>query len=243
MEYIIIFFLLIFLLILIFNKQIKYIKKFNESNNLKNISKQFIFKKYIFYQHNPLLLYLYENLYKSLKKINKYDYKSYIIFTNIKTNTDDQLILDWISYTSGLINISIDNIIKILKKKEKINNEFINNLAKLKLFYKIFYKKIDENTLHKKTISVIKGNKTINKKIKNNKVIYNLFYINEILNNISQDYFNNLNKLKLSNEIKNIIKNNKNENYYLLNSIFNNRIDNKYLSSKPSIFSEYFHSL
>lgn len=243
MEYIIIFFLLIFLLILIFNKQIKHIKKFNKSNNLKNISNQSIFKKYILYQHNPILLYLYENLYKSLKKINKYDYKSYIIFTNIKTNTNDQLILDWISYTSGLIKMSIDNIIKILKKKEIINDEFINNLAKLKLFYNIFYRNIDENTLHKKTTNIIKNNKSINKKIKNNKIIYNLFYINEILNNISLDYFNNLNKLKLSNEIKNIIKNNKNENYYLLNSILNNRLDKKYLSSKSSLFSEYFISL
>jgi len=240
MEYIIILFLLVFLIIIILLKQINHIKKFNKNNNnLKSIFNHNLYDKYIFFQKNPIIFYLYENIYKSLQKINKYDHKSYIIFTKIKTASSDKLSLDWMSYTGGMIKMSIDSIIKIIKKKENINSDFINNIAKLKLYYQLFYKNIDMNTINKNISKYIH-----NKKIKSNRVIYNLFYINEILDNLSSKYFNSLDNSKLALQIKKIIKKiNNDNNFYLYNSFLNNRLDKNYIEEKNSLFSEYFYNI
>lgn len=240
MEYIIIFLLLIFLLMIILLKQINHIRKFKKTtNNYNPIVK---IKKYdlIIYHSNPLLIYLYEKLYKSLKPFNKYDHKSYIIFTKIKTCNQNQIYLDWISYTSGMIKMSIDTVIKILKKKQNINQDFINNLAKLKLFYRFYNRDIDINKINKNINKYVH-----NKSIRTNRIIFNLFYINEILTNVYTRFFNSLNKSNLSNNIKKIIKDedkNKN-NIYLYNSYLNNRLNKKYLQNNFSPFYEYFNSL
>ena len=141
MEYIIIFVLLVFLIIIILKKQILFI------NNIKNTNEKTIIKynNLFLLNKNPILLYLYENLYTSLKKINKYNYKKYIIFNNIKLTNKDKNILDWISYTGGMINMALESSIKHLKQKKSINYELINNLARLKLFYKLFYPLKNEN--------------------------------------------------------------------------------------------------
>lgn len=238
MEYIIIFILFIFLIIVILIKPINTIKKFNNKiNNLKEINTLNFYNKYMYYHYNPILLYLYENLYESLKKINKYDSKSYIIFNKLNISTNDKLILDWISYTGGVIRMSIDSIIKIIKKNDKLNDEFVNNIAKLKLFYQLFYKNINESVINKNIKKYIH-----NKKLYNNKVLFNLFYINEILKIQSTNYFNSLDKSDISKNIKNVIKDaNQTNNYYLYNSFLNNRIKKIYICDKISEFSNYFN--
>jgi hypothetical protein len=238
MEYIIIFLLIIFLIMVILLKQINHIRKLKKNiNTFRPIVK---LKKYdqIIYPSNPLLMYLYEKLYKSLKPFNKYDHKSYIIFTKIKTSNNNQIYLDWISYTSGVIKMSIDTVIKMLKKKQSINQDFINNLAKLKLFYRVYYRNIDTNKINKNIIKYVH-----NKSIQTNRVIFNLFYINEILINIYTNLFNSLDKSKLSHNIKKIIKYEDKNNLYLYNSYLNNRLNKRYLQNKNSSFYEYFISL
>lgn len=239
MEYIIILFLLIFLILIIFIKQIKSINKFIEKeNNIRPIlSKNYNY--YLFSPFNPIILHFYEKLYLSFKKINKYNYKSYIIFNHIKLSSYDRIYLDWISYTSGIIKMAIDTIIKYIKKKNVISIDFVKKLNQLKLYYTIFYEKIDSN----KIIKNIKKNHK-NKNIQSNPIIYNLYFIDYILNNIYSKYFNHL---KESNNIsKNIIDNLKNINhnkYYLYNSILNNKINKKYIYYNYSKFVEYFETM
>ena len=183
-------------------------------------------------------MYLYENLYKSLKIFNKYDYKSYIIFTKLKTSNENQIYLDWISYTCGIIKMSIDTVIKVLKKKQNINQDFINNLAKLKLFYRINSRNVNVNKINKNIAKYVK-----NKSIQSNRIIFNLFYINEILINVYTRFFNSLDKSKISQNIKKIIKEEDKNNYYLYNSYLNNRLNKRYLQNNLSSFSEYFNNL
>jgi hypothetical protein len=134
--------------------------------------------------------------------------------------------------------MSIDTVIKMLKKKQNINQDFINNLAKLKLFYRFYYGNIDTNKINKNITKYIH-----NKSLQKNRVIYNLFYINEILTNIYTKFFNSLDKLKLSQNIKEIIKNEDKNNLYLYNSYLNNRLNKRYLQNKNSSFYEYFITL
>ena len=131
--------------------------------------------------------------------------------------------------------MSIDTVVKILKKKQSINQEFINNLAKLKLFYGFYYRNIDTNKINKNINKYIH-----NKSIQKNRIIFNLFYINEILINIYTKFFNSLDKSKLSQNIKKIIKDENINNLYLYNSYLNNRLKKRYLQSNPSSFYEYF---
>jgi hypothetical protein len=220
-------------------KQINHIRKFKKTTNTFNsIVKLKKYDNFIYYPSNPLLMYLYEKLYKSLKPFNKYDYKSYIIFTKIKISNENQIYLDWISYTSGIIKMSIDTVIKMLKKKQSINQDFINNLAKLKLFYTLNSRNIDINKINKNITKYIH-----NKSIQKNRLIYNLFYINEILTNIYIKFFDSLDKSKLSLNIKKIIKEEDKNNIYLYNSYINNRLNKKYLQNKNSSFNEYFSTL
>lgn len=243
MEYIIIFILIIIIIIIILLKQINSIKKFKKCNNkLKSIVVLKKFDKYILFPNNPIILYLYEKLYRFLKTINKYDYKSYIIFTKIKTSTDNQIFFDWISYTSGTIRMSIDSVIKILKKKEYLNNDFINIIAKIKLYYTIFNIKVNIDKVNKNIIKNVH-----NKLLQTNTVIFNLFYIYEILNNMTINFFSNLDKSKMSINIKKIIKENtdnyKNNNIYLYNSYLNNRLNKNYLQNNTGCFEEYFNQI
>ena len=134
--------------------------------------------------------------------------------------------------------MSIDTVIKMLKKKQNINQEFINNLAKLKLFYRIYYRNIDINKINKSIIKYIK-----NKSIQTNRLIFNLFYINEILTNVYIKFFNSLDKSKLSYNIKKIIKYEDKNNLYLYNSYLNNRLNKRYLQNKNNCFYEYFNTL
>jgi hypothetical protein len=239
MEYMIILVLFIFLIIIILIKQIRTINKFkSKQNNLKSIFQINNYNKYLLFPQNPVILYLYDNILTSLKSINKYDYKAYIIFTKIKTSSEDQLFLDWISYTGGIIRMCIDTCIKMIKKNEEINSSFVNNVAKLKLYYSIIYKNPNLSRLDKNLTKYVPS-----RKIRTSRLIYNLFFINEILLETSDKFYKSLSsRSSLSNHIKKIIKtiDNKN-NYYLYNSVLNNRLDKKYLQTKSTIFAKSFN--
>lgn len=228
MEYIIIFVLLVFLIIIILKKQILFI------NNIKNTNEKTIIKynNLLVLNKNPILLYLYENFYTSLKKINKYNYKKYIIFSNIKLSNNDKNILDWCSYTGGMINMAIESSIKHLKQKKTMNHDIINNLARLKLFYKIFFPLKNEN------FDKIKKYNKYGRYIRNNRFIYNLVYINEVLYNIYNDIIKTINK----DDIKKILNENKN-NYYLCNIILNNRIKQTNTNKKSDFYKYIIKSL
>jgi hypothetical protein len=236
MEYIIILVLIIFLLILIFKKQLHFLKDSTinstiDSTKIKTNKLNIIkYNNVILLNNNPILLYLYENLYISLKKCNRYNYKKYIVFNNINLSERDKSILDWISYTGGIINMAYDSSIKNIKQKKMINDKLINNIAKLKLFYKLVYR-LDENKMEK-VIKTKKYNK-YNKYIKSNRFIYNLVYINEVLIKI----YNNIIKTISKNNIKKILNKNKN-NYYLCNIFLNNKSNCK-KKNYESKFNKY----
>ena len=227
MEYIIIIVLVIFLLILIFKKQLQFIK--DTSLNIKIDNKPNIIKynNLFLLNNNPILLYLYENLYTSLKGNNRYNYKKYIVFNNINISEKDKSILDWCSFTGGIINMAYDSSIKNIKQKKIVNDNLINDIAKLKLFYKLLYP-LDENKMDK-VIKMKKYNKH-NKYIKMNRFIYNLVYINEVLINI----YNNILKTISEDNIKKILNKNKN-NYYLCNIFLNNKLSSKLSSKKKKL--------
>lgn len=247
MEYIIILVLLIFLLILIFKNQLQLQLQFlkdsllNKKNKkISNNKSNVIEYNILFSNNNTFLLYLYEKLYISLKKCNRYNYKKYIIFNDVNLSEKDKSILDWCSFTGGIINMVFDSSIKNIKQKKTIDENLINNIAKLKLFYKMFYI-LDENKLDK--IIKMKKYTKYTKYIKYNRFIYNLVYINEVLIII----YNNIVKTINDYSIKKVLnKNNLNKNinnYYLCNIFLNNKIRNNNKKIYESIFKKYIMNI
>jgi hypothetical protein len=224
MEYIIIFILLIFIIILNLKKQLNYISTIKlDKNCFINFNKIHLTNK------NPVLIYLFENFYNSLKLFNKYNYKKYIIFNNLKISQNDKDILDWISYTGGSINMAIDSVIKMIKSKQQIPIEFINNVAKLKLHYAIFklIKNPDDNI------------RKINKKYMKNKVILNLLFIDTVLKEIYIDIISNIQSNKVIN--KKVLKDK--NNYYLCNLYLNNKTKAKYICKQKGNFNKYISKI
>ncbi len=183
------------------------------------------YNSYLMLNTNPVLLYLYEDLYSSLKIFTKYNHKKYMIFNNTKISNNDKCILDWCSFTGGTINMALDSSIKELKRRNTISNDFVNSLARLKLFYKLFH------PLKNEKITEMKKYSKYAKYIKNNRFIYNLIYINEILYNIYNDITKTVNR----GDIKKILNDNK-SNYYLCNIYLNK---DQSLSSKNKSESDF----
>ena len=83
MEIYIIIILIIFILFLNYIDELKFIYKlkYYKYDKINNIT---IFDTIFLLYTNPVILKLYKNIFISLKKINKYDYKSY--FTYLENN-------------------------------------------------------------------------------------------------------------------------------------------------------------
>ena len=252
MEYIIIIVLLIFLVTVILKKQINFAKDINFINEKKIIK----YNRYYLLNTNPILIYLYENLYKSLKQFNKYDYNKYIVFNSQNISDSDKSILDWCAFTGGMIRMALDSSVKHLKKKNDINTHFVDDLARLKLFYKIFC--YDKTHKIDNPNKIDKQLKKYNKSIRNNRVIYNLLCINNILNSIFieiVDSINNSDNKKTLGLLKKTY-NKPLDDYYLFNLILTNK-DNKENKEnkrnkrneihkhtyKPSLFSTYIEKI
>ena len=143
MEIYIIIILIIFIIFLNYIDELKIIYKLEhfKHNKINNIK---IFDRYFLLYNNPILLKLYKNIFISLKKINKYDYKSY--FTYLQTNKiseSDKLFLDWFNITYGIIKLSQDTLKKINNNTENI----YNNIDSLFNFY-LFIEKIKIGRAH-----------------------------------------------------------------------------------------------
>jgi hypothetical protein len=238
MEIYIIIILIIFIIFLNYIDELKLIYKLkyfenkynkinydNYDNKICNIN---LYDNIILLYNNPVLLKLYKDLFISLRKINKYDYKSY--FTLLKTDIQikisiyDRLFLNWYNITYGIIKFAQDTLKKINNNTENI----YNNINSLYNFY-LFIEKTNN------TIKLSANKKYIKKK--KNMYIIKLFKIEEMLQNLFKIYLSN-NKLN-----KNIIEIiNKEKHINLINFKLNTKINLKKYHSKDNsnILYNYF---
>lgn len=254
MEYIIIIALFIFLILLIFIKQIIYFRDIYKKINKESLIKVEISDNIIF-NYNPINLWLIQSMYKELKVIKKYDLKSYITFTKLDINPRDKFMFDWYSLIQGITDLFYDSIIHISKKYKKSYYDKLNSINNLYLsiFIKIL---INNNTINK---SKLKSNvdkhikKYINKNISKLKIVHNIIYLKELLiilkqtspfTKLKQYYLNHKNNYKLINEALynagKIILKSKSNNY---NSLINNRIKKIYITNDSSSLEIFYESL
>jgi hypothetical protein len=232
MEYIIIFILIIIIFILYYLKQINFIKtliniKHNKHNNHNNIFKVSYIYKYKLLYYNPILINLYELILKDIKYYNIYNYKSYIVFSNLKLSSHDIILLDWFGFINGIIKLSIDTITKLLKKNinHQILKSFGDNIKSLKLYYHTMYIKFNNNKYINKQIQKYINTHIKHKKLKNNIILQDLYYIYYVQKQLFQEIVNFSKKnndiyLKIVHYLK------KNKDIYLLNSTLNNKLSN-----------------
>jgi hypothetical protein len=239
MEIYIIIILIIFIIFLNYIDELKLIYKLkyfgntcntiNYDNKICNIN---LYDNIILLYNNPILLQLYKNIFISLRKINKYDYKSYFTLLKtdiqIKISANDRLFLNWYNITYGIIKFAQDTLKKINNNYENIYNNIYNNINSLYNFYS-FIEKINNN------IKISQNKKYIKKK--KNMYLIKLFKVEEMLQNLFKIYISN-NKLN-----KNIIEIiNKEKHINLINFKLNTKINfKKYLSKDNSnILYDYF---
>lgn len=255
MEYIIIIALFIFLILLIFIKQIIYSRGIYQAINKNSLIKSELSDS-ILMNYNPLNLWVIQSLYKEFKQINKYDLKSYITFSKLDINPRDRFLLDWYTIIYGISDLFYDSILHI-SKRYKVS--YYNKLQSLNNIYiKLFIKILENN--HKINKSKLKLNinkhikKYINKYISKLESVYNIIYLRELLFLIKDEtpffklkqYYlkHKHNKNSIRNEaIYNagkIIINIKSKNY---NSIINNRIKNIYLTIEKSALEPFYLAL
>ena len=80
---------------------------------------------------NPILLYIYKNLYSSLKNVLIKPLKQYITFTRLKISNMDRLNCDWCSLANGLIKLLNDSVKYHLENKNYDKLEFDMTYLKL----------------------------------------------------------------------------------------------------------------
>lgn len=255
MEYIIIIALFIFLILLIFIKQIIYSRGIYQSINKNSLIKSEL-SDLILLNYNPLNLWLIQSLYKEFKQINKYNLKSYITFTKLDVNPRDRFLLDWHMIIYGMSDLFYDSLLHISKRyKSSYYNKLqsLNNIY-IKLFIKILENnhKINKSKLNLNINKHIK--KYINKNISKLETVYNIVYLRELLSSIKKDtpffklkqYYlkykhdkNSTRNEALYNAGK-IIINIKSKNY---NSIINNRIKYIYITNEKSALEPFYLAL
>jgi hypothetical protein len=223
MEIYIIIILICFIIILYFVDEIKLIYKINKINKINSVDKIQCAKtdEILLLYYNPILIKLYKNILDLLKKINKYDYKSYFCELSNNINIDlsikDRLYLNWFNTTYGIIKLSQDTLLKI---KNHIYLENLLNQINLVYNYYLLLEKSFKN------IIISKNKKLINKKkyVKNEKIndkIIKLYKVEEVLRNL----FNKNIKKSLLNSNKNIMNILKKEKYInLINFKLNTKL-------------------
>lgn len=199
MEIYIIIILIIFIIFLNYLDELKIISniKSYKHDKINNIS---IFDNIFILYTNPVLLKLYKNIFLSVKKINKYDYKSYFTYIeNNKISMSDRLILDWFNINYGIIKFAQDTLKKINNNAENL----YSNIDSLYNYY-LFIEKINNN------IKISENKKFI--KNKKNLYLIKLLKIEELLQKLFKKYLLNN---KLNKNITEII--NKEKNINLIN--------------------------
>ena len=219
MEYLIIFFLIIMIFIIYYIKQINFIRQIsNKSNKIKiNLFNISSIDKYKLLYYNPLLIHIYQSLLITIKSYNKYDYKSYIIFSKLKLSHPDLLFLDWFGFINGIIKYSIDTVKKLIRKKENISTTYIINIKLLNFYYKVFYTNYD-----KKYLSKLISKEINSKKLESNIILQNLYQLYYIQKEIFLHFFKTHNTNYIYKNMRKYV--NKNIDIYLVNSILNNKL-------------------
>jgi len=232
MELYIIISLICFIIILYFVDEIKLIfklhtklntKSINNNKNSKNIS---LCNKILFMYYNPILLKIYKELLIELKKIKKYDYKSYYTHLNINLLHNELLFFDWFIIISGIIKFGQDTIIKLIKSKQSIPKNIINKINRLYNYY-YFIKKSFKN---------IKNIK--NKKYKND-TLMKLYKIEELNYKLFIQYYKFINIDKKF--IKIIEQSIKDKNINTINSKFNIKFNKKNDSFSNLVLIKFFN--
>ena len=218
MELYVIVILICFIIILYFVDEIKLIYnlvKYNKTNLGNSIK---IFDKIVLMYYNPLLIKYYKHILIELKKINKYDNKSYYTDLNIKMSSDNLLFFDWFIITYGIIKLAQDTIIKLIKVKQNIPTNLINLINRLYKYY-IFIEKSVKN---------INITKFKNKKYKH-AILIKSYKIEELISDLFIQKYKTLNlKSKYNKIIETSIKD---KNINTINSKLNiklNKINKNY---------------
>jgi hypothetical protein len=235
MELYIIIILICFIIILYFVDEIKVIYNIIHNiinkdilTNKDNLSNK---NRLLLMYYNPILLKFYKQILIELKKINKYDYKSYFTQLNINLSYNNLLFFDWFIITHGIIKLGQDTIIKLIKSKQSIPNNFINAINKLYYYYYYIEKTF-------KNINISELNKFINKKFKNNTLI-NLYKIEELIYKLFIQYYKNLNLNKKY--IKLIEPLVKDKNINIINSKLNIKFNKKNIPYSNLILINFFN--
>lgn len=224
MEIYIIIILIIFIIFLNYLDELKIISniKSYKHDKINNIS---IFDNIFILYTNPVLLKLYKNIFLSVKKINKYDYKSYFTYLeNNKISMSDKLLLDWFNINYGIIKFAQDTLKKINNNAENL----YSNIDSLYNYY-LFIEKINNN------IKISENKKFI--KNKKNLYLIKLLKIEELLQKLFKKYLLNN---KLNKNITEII--NKEKNINLINFKINVKYNklNKLNKLNNNILYNYF---
>lgn len=220
MEIYIIIILIIFIIFLNYIDELKFISKLKNYNCDKIINIT-LFDKFFLLYTNPVLLKLYKNIFLSLKKINKYDYKSYFTYLeNNKISMSDKLLLDWFNINYGIIKFAQDTLKKI---NNNINNSenLYSNIDSLYNYY-LFIEKLNNNIKISENKKYIKNKKNIYliKLLKIEELLQKLFkkfLLNNKLNKKIIEIINketHLNMINFKINVKHYNKINKNNNLY-----------------------------
>lgn len=221
MEIYIIIILIIFIIFLNYLDELKIISniKSYKHDKINNIS---IFDNIFILYTNPVLLKLYKNIFLSVKKINKYNYKSYFTYLeNNKISMSDKLLLDWFNINYGIIKFAQDTLKKINNNAENL----YSNIDSLYNYY-LFIEKLNNN------IKISENKKYI--KHKKNLYLIKLLKIEELLQKLFKKYLLNI---KLNKNITEII--NKEKNINLINFKINVKHNNK-INRNNNILYNYF---
>jgi len=234
MELYIIIILICFIIILYFVDEIKLIYKlFNKNKliNTNNLINKNNLDTLLFLYYNPILLKFYKQLLIELKKINKYDYKSYYTHLNINLLHNELLFYDWFIITYGIIKLGQDTIVKLIKSKQSIPTSLFDKINKLYNYYYFIEKSF-------KNISISESNKFIRNNKYKNTVLIKLYKIEELVYKLFIKYYKSMNIDKKFNKI--IEQSIKNKNINTINSKLNNKFNKKNDSFSNLVLIKFF---
>ncbi len=236
MELYIIIILICFIIILYFVDEIKLIYKIINSlidNNVTKNNNSFNLNNILFMYYNPILLKYYKEMLIELKKINKYDYKSYYTYLNINVSNTNLLFFDWFTIINGITKFGEDTITKLIKLKQNIPGNLIKIINRIYFYYLFIEKSL-------KNINISNLNKFINKKYKNDTLV-KLYKIEELNYRLFIKHYKDLYLDKKFNKI--IETTIKDKNINTINSKLNIKFNKKNMLYSKLILINFFNDV
>jgi len=237
---------------------ILFYKQFNNSRMISQVIKTDLVKNKDIYlplllrPTNIIFLYIFENYYKTVKNIFKYNIHSYVSTNQTKLLNSIRANIDWLTLLNGVSSNILDSLSKTkINKIKALNHTSINNMhsylcTSMKL-NKIEYN-ISKEQLNKIMKKYLRKSKYRNVLIVNKTIIL-LFRIHLlikiIINKYSPyDYIVNKNKKssidrKITRIILTKFDKTKSE-FYELNKLINAKLDKKYMSNNDSPLYRYY---